>query len=141
MNDTAKQSKHEVHLNQIGQIAVTVRELASSKDFYQNALGMQFLFQAGSMLFFQCGTVRLLIGMSKAAITTSSAGTILYFQVTNIQETHAALESNGVKFIQSPHIAARMPDHDLWMAFFKDPDGNAFGLMSEVSREVQHEGK
>jgi methylmalonyl-CoA/ethylmalonyl-CoA epimerase len=27
-----------------------------------------------------------------------------------------------------------MPDHDLWMVFLKDPDGNTLGLMSEVSR-------
>lgn len=142
MNGTANQSQPEVHLDHIGQIAITVRDLARSKEFYENALGMKFLFQAGSMLFFQCGSVRLLIGTSRASSATmSSAGTILYFQVAKIQETHAALESNGVKFLQSPHVAARMPDHDLWMAFFKDPDGNAFGLMSEVSHEAQPEGK
>ncbi len=27
-----------------------------------------------------------------------------------------------------------MPDHDLWMAFVKDPSGNVLGLMSEVVR-------
>ena len=140
MNDSSNPSSLEVHLDHIGQVAVTVRDLVRAKEFYHNALGMQFLYRAGSMLFFQCGTVRLLIGTSKAASTMSSAGTILYFQVAKIHETHASLESNGVKFLQSPHIAARMPDHDLWMAFFKDPDGNAFGLMSEVVRETQTTG-
>ncbi len=27
---------------------------------------------------------------------------------------------------------AKMPDHELWMAFFRDPDGNLLALMSEV---------
>jgi len=31
-----------------------------------------------------------------------------------------------------PHLIAKMPDHDLWMAFFRDPDRNAFALMAEV---------
>lgn len=135
MHAAQERSLPQVHLNQVGQIAITVRDLARSQDFYQNALGMQFLFQAGSMLFFQCGTIRLLIGTSKASATTSSAGTVLYFQVANIHETHAAMEGNGVKFLQSPHVVARMADRDLWMAFFKDPDGNAFGLMCEVLGE------
>jgi hypothetical protein len=26
---------------------------------------------------------------------------------------------------------ARMVDHELWMAFLKDPDGNVVGLMEE----------
>lgn len=141
MNQTADPSIRPVHLTQIGQIAITVRDLASSREFYQNSLGLQFLFQTGSMLFFQCGSIRLLIGTSKAAATTSSAGTILYFRVEDIHGMHARLGKNGVKFLQPPHIAARMPDHDLWMAFFKDLDGNAFGLMSEVAREAPPESQ
>jgi methylmalonyl-CoA/ethylmalonyl-CoA epimerase len=35
-------------------------------------------------------------------------------------------------FEQSPHFVAKLPDHDLWMAFFRDPDGNLLALMSEV---------
>jgi methylmalonyl-CoA/ethylmalonyl-CoA epimerase len=141
MNHAADPSPHPAHLTQIGQIAITVRDLAGSREFYENSLGLQFLFQTGNMLFFQCGSIRLLIGTSKAASTTSSAGTILYFRVADVHETHAALEKNGVKFLQPPHIAARMPEHDLWMAFFKDPDGNAFGLMSEVAREGEPESQ
>jgi methylmalonyl-CoA/ethylmalonyl-CoA epimerase len=35
-------------------------------------------------------------------------------------------------FVQPPHLVAKMPDHELWMAFLKDPDGNTLALMSEV---------
>jgi hypothetical protein len=28
-------------------------------------------------------------------------------------------------------MAARMPDHELWIGFLRDPDGNLVGLMEE----------
>jgi len=36
--------------------------------------------------------------------------------------------------IVEPHLLAKMPDHDLWMTFFRDSEGNLMGLMSEVRR-------
>lgn len=121
-----------VHLDEIGQIAVTVGDLARAKEFYQNALGMRFLFNAGPMSFFQCGKIRFAIGTSDKPL--SPGGTILYFRVANIEETHARLAAQGVEFIQKPHLAAKMPDHDLWLAFLADPDKNPIGLMCEAPR-------
>jgi methylmalonyl-CoA/ethylmalonyl-CoA epimerase len=125
--ETMEQS---VQLNDIGQIALTVRDLGRAKDFYQNTLGMRFLFDAGTMAFFQCGAIRLMIGLSEESV--SIGGTILYFRVSDIQRVHGALEGRGAAFVQPPHLVARMPDHELWMAFLKDPEGNTLGLMSEV---------
>ncbi len=119
-----------VHLDKIGQIAVTVRDLERSRSFYQNTLGMKFLFDAGSMAFFQCGEIRFMIGASGEP--AALGGTILYFKVQDIHETHAHLKEQGVVFHQKPHLVAKMPDHDLWLAFLKDPDGNVLGLMSEI---------
>jgi methylmalonyl-CoA/ethylmalonyl-CoA epimerase len=121
---------NNVQLNDIGQIALTVRDLARAKDFYQNTLGMRFLFDAGTMAFFQCGAIRLMIGLSEEPV--SIGGTILYFKVPDIQKIHGVLEGRGVAFVQPPHMVARMPDHELWMAFLKDSEGNTLGLMSEV---------
>jgi methylmalonyl-CoA/ethylmalonyl-CoA epimerase len=121
-----------VHLNEIAQVALTVQNLAEAKEFYQNVLGMHFLFDAGTMSFFQCGTVRLMIGTSDKP--SGAGGTILYFRIPDIEYTHAALKRQGVKFVQEPHLVARMKSHDLWMAFIKDPAGNTLGLMSEVAR-------
>jgi methylmalonyl-CoA/ethylmalonyl-CoA epimerase len=123
-------SNAAVHLDNIGQIALTVSDLARSKEFYQNILGMKFLFDAGTMAFFQCGTIRLMIGTSPEPV--SSGGTILYFTVHDIQGTHTLLKDQGVVFLHEPHLVAKMPDHDLWMAFLKDPDDNTLGLMSEI---------
>jgi methylmalonyl-CoA/ethylmalonyl-CoA epimerase len=122
----------QVHLDEIGQIALSVSDLARSKDFYQNTLGMKFLFDAGGMAFFACGRIRFALGASLAAI--APGGTILYFRVADIEKTHELLAAKGVKFLQKPHFIAKMPDHDLWLAFLEDPDKNPVGLMSEVPR-------
>ena len=123
-----------VQLDEIGQIALTVTDLARAKEFYRDTLGMRFLFDAGTMAFFQCGTVRLMIGVAEGVVAGS--GTILYFKVPDIQTAHRVLQAKGAEFIDEPHLVARMPDHDLWMVFLKDPDGNTLGLMSEAARSA-----
>jgi len=123
-----------VHLDDIGQIAVTVSDLARSKDFYQNVLGLQFLFDAGPMSFLQCGKIRFAIGTTDKPV--SPGGTILYFRVADIEETHTKLAARGVEFVQKPHLVAKMPDHDLWLAFLSDPDKNPIGLMCEIPRDT-----
>jgi methylmalonyl-CoA/ethylmalonyl-CoA epimerase len=123
-----------VRLNKIGQIAVTVRDLARARSFYQNVLGMEFLFDAGSMCFFRCGEIRFALGLSEVPV--SIGATILYFKVEDIHKTHQSLEGQGVEFLQPPHLVARMPDHELWLAFLKDPDGNTLALMSEIPQSA-----
>ena len=119
-----------VHLNEIAQVALTVSDLARAKAFYGETLGMKFLFDAGTMAFFECGGVRVMLGLSEQPV--APAGTIIYYKVAAIHAVHTTLVSAAVSFLQPPHLVARMPDHDLWMAFLKDPDGNVLGLMSEV---------
>lgn len=125
-----------VHLDRIGQIAISVGDLALSKEFYRDKLGMRFLFDAGPMAFFQCGEVRFMIGAGNEK-TVVPGGTILYFKVDDLAATHAALEDRGVYFLSEPHLVAKMPDYDLWMAFLKDPDGYTIGLMSELPHAPQ----
>lgn len=119
-----------VHLEKIGQIALTVTDLARARDFYQHTLGMRFLFDAGPMAFFQCGDIRFALGTGEP--DAPRGGTILYFKVEDLRAVHAHLSGQGVDFVQPPHLVARMPDHELWLAFFRDPDQNVLGLMSEV---------
>jgi methylmalonyl-CoA/ethylmalonyl-CoA epimerase len=121
-----------VCLDGIAQIALTVADLARAKAFYGGTLGMAFLFDAGTMAFFQCGAVRLMLGLAEQPV--APVGTILYYKVADLHVTRATLTAQGVEFLQPPHLVAKMPDHDLWMAFLKDPDGNVLALMSEVPR-------
>lgn len=119
-------------LNQIGQIAVPVRDVERAAAFYRDVLGMRFLFQAPpGLAFFDCGGVRLLL--DAAAEPASAAGaSIIYYKVADILAAVDALSARGVVFEQPPALVARMPDHDLWMAFFRDPDSNLLALMCEV---------
>jgi methylmalonyl-CoA/ethylmalonyl-CoA epimerase len=126
-------SPTQLQLGEIAQIALTVSDLAEAKAFYQDLLGMRFLFDAGTMSFFQCGSVRLMIGTSDKPV--EPGGTILYFRVPEIRGAHVSLQARGVAFVQEPHLVARMKSHDLWLAFFKDPAGNTFALMSEEPRQ------
>ena len=119
-----------VQLDAIGQIALTVRDVERATAFYRGTLGMKFLFSAGHLAFFQCGTVRLMLGTSEQPAANS--GTILYFKIPDIEAAYSALSAAGISFLQKPHLVARMPDHDLWMAFFKDLDDNTLGLMCEI---------
>jgi methylmalonyl-CoA/ethylmalonyl-CoA epimerase len=116
-----------VQLKDIMQVALTVADVAQAKQFYGDVLGMKFLFEAGTMAFFRCGGVRVLIGAGE----TKPSGTVVYFRVPDLQGAHASLREKGVEFTEEPHMVARMPDHDLWLAFIRDPSGNLLGLMEE----------
>ena len=123
-----------IHLTQLTQIAITVSDLARSTAFYRDILGLQFLFDAGAMAFLQCGGVRILLGLAEPGKSISTPATILYFEVDDLAATHAILQSLDVPFLQPPHLIAKMPSHDLWLAVLTDPDNNPVGLMSELPR-------
>ena len=114
----------------IGQIAVTVQDVARAVAFYRDVAGLKFLFETGGMAFFDCGGTRLMLTRPEAEGSTYSS--IIYYKTDDIQAAVAAIEAKGVKFEQPPHMIAKMPDHELWMAFLKDPEGNLLALMSEV---------
>lgn len=119
-----------VNLEKIGQIAVTVDNLARATDFYQNTLGMKLLFEAGQLAFFKCGEIRLML--TTAEKPEPRGGTILYFKVDDIHATYTTLKQRGVSFVDEPHLIAKMPDHDLWMVFLKDTEDNTLGIMCEI---------
>jgi len=123
----------QVALDRIGQIAINVKDLARAVRFYRDTLGMRFLFEVPNLAFFDCGGVRLMLGRAEKP-EFDHPGSVLYYKVADITATFAALKGRDVDFIDEPHLIARMPDHDLWMVFFRDSEGNTLGLMSEVRR-------
>jgi methylmalonyl-CoA/ethylmalonyl-CoA epimerase len=120
-----------VQLSTIGQIAIAVHDIAKATAFYRDVLGMRFLFEAPPHLaFFDCDGVRLMLSKPEQA-ELEPPGSVLYFKVPDIDATFQALRERGVKFEGEPHLIAKMPDYDLWMAFFRDLDGNLLALMCE----------
>lgn len=120
-----------VTLSQIGQISVTAHDIDRAVAFYRDTLGVPFLFRAGVLAFFNCGGIRLMISPPEKS-EFDHPSSVLYFKVTDIHEAHAALGNRGGRFEDEPHLVARMPDHELWMTFFRDSEDNVMALMSEV---------
>ena len=115
----------------IGQIAMIAKDVNRATAFYRDRLGMKFLFEFPGLAFFDCGGVRLMISKPEKP-EFDHPGSILYFKVNDIERVHADLAAKGVEFTDAPHLIAKLPDHELWMAFFKDSEGNTLALMSEV---------
>lgn len=118
-------------LGTIGQISMRATDLPRAVAFYRDVLGVRHLFDAGPELsFFDCGGVRLML--SKPEQEFDHPGSVLYFRVDDIHAAHRILSGRGVEFIDAPHLIARLPDHELWMTFLHDSEGNTLALMSEV---------
>jgi predicted enzyme related to lactoylglutathione lyase len=115
----------------IGQIAITVRDVEQSLAFYRDVLGLPFLFSGGPTLaFLACGPVRLMLSTPQGAGTVG-ANSVLYFTVEDIEQAHRQVVQRGATNERDPQLTARMPDHELWIGFVRDPDGNLIGLMEE----------
>jgi methylmalonyl-CoA/ethylmalonyl-CoA epimerase len=121
-------------LRRVGQVAVIVRDVERAVAFYRDTLGLTLLFQAPpGLAFFECGGVRLMLSLAEG---TEAGTSIIYYAVDDIQRAHGVLAARGVRFVGQPHIVARMPDHDLWLAEFLDSEDNALALMCEKCRAV-----
>ena len=123
----------------IGQIAITVSDVAKATTFYRDVLGLRFLFEAGpNLAFLQAGQVRIMLTTPQGH-GEPGKNSVLYFRVNNIETTHTAIVSRGATDERAPGLTAKMPDHDLWMGFVRDPEGNLVGLMEEVRPPVSAE--
>jgi catechol 2,3-dioxygenase-like lactoylglutathione lyase family enzyme len=118
-------------IDRLGQVALTVRDVERSIAFYRDALGLPFLFApAPTLAFLSIGDVRLMLAAPEGDFSPGGS-TVLYLKVADIDAEHAALAARGVSFMDAPHLIARMPDHELWMCFFRDPDDHVLALMCE----------
>lgn len=121
-------------LSEIGQIAIVVSDVATATVFYRDVLGLKFLFPAGpNLAFLAAGSVRIMLTQPEGG-TETGKNSVIYFTASDLAPTHAAIVARGAKSEHGPSLIAKMPDHELWMAFVRDPDGNLVGLMSEVRK-------
>jgi methylmalonyl-CoA/ethylmalonyl-CoA epimerase len=124
--------KH-VSLTRIGQIAVNAHDLDRASAFYRDRLGLKEMFRVPRMAFFDCGGVRLMLGLPEKP-EFDHPSSVLYFDVADIAEAHRTLAGRGVTFETEPHFIAPLGAKDLWMAFFRDSEGNLMALQSERAR-------
>ena len=118
-------------LLEVGQIAMTAHDLPRAIAFYRDTLGLPLLYQAPALAFFGCGGVRLMLALPEEP-EFDHPGSIVYYRTGDIRSAYQYLTAAGVQFRDAPHCVARMPEHELWMAFFHDSEGNTLALMSQV---------
>ena len=117
-------------LARIGQIAINVHDLQRAEDWYRDVLGMKHLFSVPKLSFFDCGGVRLMLGLPEAP-EFDHPSSVLYFKVDDIHAAHKILAQRGAVFEGPPHLIAKMGTYDLWMGFFRDSENNLLAIMSE----------
>jgi methylmalonyl-CoA/ethylmalonyl-CoA epimerase len=123
-----------IGITHLGQVAINAKDVDRAAAFYQEKLGLKLLFKAPpGLAFFDCGGVRLMLSRAEKP-EFDHPSSVLYFAVPDIQAAFGKLKESGVQFEDEPHLIVKMPTHDLWMAFFRDSEGNLLALMSEVSR-------
>jgi methylmalonyl-CoA/ethylmalonyl-CoA epimerase len=122
-----------LNLSHIGQIALAVADVDRAEAFYKETLGLQKLYRFGDLTFFDCAGVRLMLEKARTPEDIGRA-CVIYFRCADIALAVRELRSRGVAFDSEPHLIAEMDDHDLWMAFFKDPDGHTLALMQEAPK-------
>jgi predicted enzyme related to lactoylglutathione lyase len=115
----------------IGQVAIVVSDVAQATGFYRDVLGLNFLFPAGpNLAFLAAGSVRIMLSTPQGH-GEAGKNSVLYFKVNDIASAHAAIVARGAVNERAPQLTAKMPDHELWIGFVRDPDGNLVGLMEE----------
>ncbi|MEI6861549.1 MAG: VOC family protein [Verrucomicrobiota bacterium] len=118
-------------VNEIGQIAITVSDVAKATAFYRDVLGLKLLFEGGpNLAFLAAGTIRIMLSTPQGH-GGPGRNSVLYFKVGDAIVTHAVIVARGATNERAPQLAAKMPDHELWIGFVRDPDGNLVGLMEE----------
>ena len=117
-------------LNTLGQFALPVSDPDASEAFYAHTLGLEKLFRFDNLVFFNCDGVRLMLEGGNGPVGEND-GICHYFRTDDIERECTELKERGLEFDQVPHLVVTMPDHELWMAFFSDPDGHTLALMEE----------
>lgn len=124
------------HLERIGQIQISVDDIARAERFYGDTLGLRHLFSFPPRLaFFDAGGVQLMLDVPEAG-RARATGSILYFMVDDVEAAHAALRERGVVFDEGPRVIARMGASELWMAFFRDSEQNLLAVMAAAGERT-----
>jgi methylmalonyl-CoA/ethylmalonyl-CoA epimerase len=126
-----------MNLSQIGQIALAVSNTDRSEEFYEKTLGLRKLYRYGPLAFFDCAGTRLMLSPPEDGQTVIVAQGAIYFRVSDLLLAVKSLQDQGIAIESAPHLISPMPDHDLWMAFIRDPDGHLIGLMMEAPKGYQ----
>lgn len=119
----------DITRGRVKQVAMTVRDLERAAAFYGDVLGLPLLVRTDQLAIFDCAGLRLMLSLPEGELQASAA--VLYFDTPDVEGAFAALKGRGVAFIGAPHKVADFGDRQLWMAFFRDSEGNVMALEEE----------
>ena len=120
-------------LSQIGQVAMNAHDIERAVTFYRDKLGMKHLFSVPpKMAFFDCDGIMLMLSLPEKP-EFDHPGSILYFNVEDIEQAAETLIARGVQFEEKPTFVANMGAYDLWMGFFRDSENNLLAIRSQVA--------
>ena len=119
-------------IESIGQVAIRARDLPAAVAFYRDVLGLEFLFEAGTLAFLMCGDVRLMLAVPENDTVDHESSTV-YFRVPDIQAAYAELSSRGVSFVDEPHLIARCQTTSSGWFFPRIRTASLMGLRCDVS--------
>lgn len=117
----------DVRLGKIQQIALVQHDVDRAVPFYRDGLGLPLQFAMAGMAFFDAGGVRLML-TKPSSPEVDHKNSILYFDVSSIDDAYASLQSRGVVFDDKPHVVGRTEAFEIWVSFCKDPEGNLIAI-------------
>jgi methylmalonyl-CoA/ethylmalonyl-CoA epimerase len=119
-------------IGEIGDIELEVKNIERASDFYKNKLGMSILYADSKSAICDCFGMRFLLTTKSRKANRA----VMFLKVDEIHSAYKILKSRGVEFYDFPKTVVTLPVYTLWLAFFRDIDGNLLCLMKESSNHV-----
>jgi catechol 2,3-dioxygenase-like lactoylglutathione lyase family enzyme len=116
-------------LSGIAQIALTSADPVKLVAWYRDVLGLQVLFEASGMTFFQSGATRLMIGPNHHGASIGGQDVTLYFEPRDWSAAEIVLSERGVAFTHEAQVVQQAPGRELALRAFKDPEGHSLALL------------
>jgi catechol 2,3-dioxygenase-like lactoylglutathione lyase family enzyme len=112
---------------------VAVKNLEAARQFYEGKLGFTIVMENAEVLAFKTGKSTLFVYRSQYAGTNKA--TVVTFVAPEVEELVRTLKSHGVIFehYDLPQMTRQGDLHvngTMKTAWFKDPDGNIFSLVT-----------
>jgi predicted enzyme related to lactoylglutathione lyase len=120
-----------LNITRLAQISYPVSDVERAVEFFETKLGLRLALRPHpNMAFFDAGGVSIFVEHAEDV----SGASILYLACTDVAASTAELERRGVEIVSPPHRITEQPTYDLWMSFFKEPDGRLMALSMEAPK-------
>ncbi len=125
MSETMGETSVEFKLSKVGIIMLGVSDLARSKAYYCDQLGMEVQTEFEGFVFLNGGGVTLALNTGVwNALGKQPGATNVVFQVESVKAAYEGLLARDVEFMGGP-INVNGPQ---WAANFRDPDGHLLSV-------------